>query len=151
LRYPGLDSGVEQSAEVQGGLFEKATHKYKIVRRTSCPASKAFELWKQPNISAPGAPQAEEGIMDRRLTLSQPISQKVTGSTMTIVNATLSGHVFHPGAVTIQVQGTPYGSTFIITGVGRNDLGAVAGLNNSAGLSFFGSSAVQVENQCAKE
>jgi RHS repeat-associated protein len=116
-------------------------HQYKISIPTMCTADEAFEAFKSPGFSAPGAPRAVEGYTDRIMLWgltgrNNPISQSVNSSTRTIINTTRPGHDFYPGTVTIQVDPRSANtSTITITGVGTGDHPII---NDIVGYAFFG-------------
>ena len=124
-------------------------HRYVLSYLNPCPASAVFGYFKQAGHSAPGAPAAREGFTPRLvLTGGNRISQSVNSSTGTIVNATLPGHRYYPGTVTIQV--TPLSaqtSTTVITGEGT---GAHSEENVILGEAFFGSQGAGAQNVCGR-
>jgi hypothetical protein len=138
-------SGMQCSA-----LVPQNGHKYTIRRSTLCSANDAFNEFKAPGMSAPGAPRAVEGPTARidlwGLTSSNPISQNVNSATRTITNVTLPGHVFYPGRVVIQVDpSSGGGSNITITGTGTGDN---PGINNAVGEAFFGTVATEIMQAC---
>lgn len=125
-------------------------HKYTVRRSTACSANDAFDEFKAPGMSAPGAPRAVEGPTARidlwGFTSSNPISQNVNSATRTITNTTLPGHVFYPGRVVIQVDpASGGGSNITITGTGVGDN---PGFNNAVGIGFFGTVATTIMQAC---
>src|SRR6185312_7989762 len=123
-------------------------HHYSIKTSTFCSASDTFNSLKAPDVSAPGAPAAQEGTHELNLTGGNPILQTVNTPAMTIVNTTLPGHVFYPGTVTISVTPAPDGSVIQITGTGT---GADPLFNDIVGNLFFGGTAALIQNGCALE
>lgn len=127
-------------------------HDYEVKVFTLCSAPEAFSLMTLPWFSAPGAPQAQPGIHSPIVLWGNKgknqISQNVNLSTLTIVNATLLGHEFNPGTVTIQVTPGPFGIGSVIsvtgTGTGPNPV-----KNDLYGIAFFGLSANLVAMICA--
>ncbi len=112
------------------------SHRYVIKTPTTCPAPQAFDALKAPDVSAPGAPAAQEGHTEQvNLSGGNPISQDVNTPSMTIVNTTRPGHIFYPGTVTWQVSPMGTGSVINVTGEGT---GAHAVLNDVVGILFFG-------------
>ncbi|HZF99302.1 MAG TPA: hypothetical protein VEY92_13905 [Pseudoxanthomonas sp.] len=108
-------------------------------------------MLKAPNVSAPGAPGAREGLTPS-VTLwgndgNNRVSQYVNSSTRTIVNTTLEGHQFYPGTVTWQLTPGPFGIGSSIsvsgTGTGPNPL-----WNNFIGMNYFGNMAALVGIAC---
>lgn len=141
---PGYGGARRRSHLPQSGK----SHKYTISRSTLCSANDAFNEFKAPGMSAPGAPRATEGFTPRinLAPFGDPISQTVNSGTRTITNTTLPGHIFYPGQVQIQV--TPNsggGSTVTITGTGN---GGNVELNYAAGYGFFGTAATEVMQAC---
>ena len=116
-------------------------HHYQITEFTLCSAAEAFMLLEEPDMSGPGAPQAQEGFRGNITLLGNggknQITQDVNSSTMTIVNTTMSSHEFYPGSVTLQVTPGPFGIGSIIsitgTGTGPNPIE-----NDLVGLAYFG-------------
>lgn len=116
-------------------------HHYQITVYTPCSAAQAFHTLEEPNMSAPGAPQAHTGFTSP-ITLGgnnghNQISQYVNPSTMTIINTALPGHQFFPGSVTMHVTPGPFGigSVLSITGEGN---GADPLFNDAVGYAYFG-------------
>jgi len=68
---------------------------------TDCSEDEVYAAWR--GYSAPGAPYAENGNHRVVLTGGNPILQTVVPQARLIVNQTLPGHVFHPGAIIIHV------------------------------------------------
>jgi RHS repeat-associated protein len=124
-------------------------HKFVISRKSACSADKAFNGFKQPGYSAPGAPAAREGFTPRvNLAGGNPISQSVNSGSRTIVNTTLQGHLFYPGTVNIQVDAlSGGGSQITITGTGTGDF---ATLNDVVGNLWFGTTANEVALSCSR-
>jgi hypothetical protein len=127
-------------------------HRYSIRVSTLCPASQIFKNLKQAGNSAPGAPAAREGTT-RHIPLSgfaggtNPITQVVNSSTLTITNYTERGHIFYPGKVVIQVIPEPNNTSDISivgTGTGPDPL-----LNEVTGLAWFGLDARGAADLCA--
>jgi hypothetical protein len=103
---------------------------------------------KAPDVSAPGAPQAQEGFPKQvNLSGGNPISQSVSAPTMTIVNTTSAGHVFYPGTVTWQVSPAGTGSTIDVNGTGTGT-GAHPAFNDLVGELFFGLMSYLVQTGC---
>jgi hypothetical protein len=125
-------------------------HQYVVSRVTQCTAGDAFNKLKAPGMSAPGAPEAQEGFTGQ-VTLAgnngnNRMSQAVNSATMTLVNTTLEGHQFYPGSVTFQVAPlSGGGSSITVTGTGT---GNNPEWNDVVGLAFFGSAADNVAWQC---
>ncbi len=108
-----------------------------------------------PGASAPGAPAAQDGgtavmtlpplasvwggggqsFLPADFFSPNPIQQTVSVSNGTIVNTTLQGHIFFPGAVNTSVTPNVVGST--ITSVG-NGSGNYPILNDFLGFLYFG-------------
>lgn len=122
---------------------------YVIKRKSACSADKAFNGFKQPGYSAPGAPAAREGFTPRvNLAGGNPISQNVNSQTRTIVNTTLQGHIFFPGEVNIRVDAlSGGGSQITITGTGS---GNFATFNDIVGNLWFGTTANEVALSCSR-
>jgi len=123
------------------------THKYSLTRETLCSAADAFEILKEPGMSAPGAPRAKEGFTPYiNLSGNNPISQYVNSSTGTIINTTLPGHTFYPGTVNIQVSPLTNETSVISivgTGEGNNPI-----LNDAVGVAFFGLVVDAISKEC---
>jgi hypothetical protein len=121
-------------------------HNYVLQTPTTCSPPDAFDAVKAPGVSAPGAPQAQEGYTDTvNLSGGNPISQTVNTPSMTIVNTTKPGHVFYPGTVTWQVSPSPTGSTIQVTGTGT---GAHPYVNDIVGELFFGLMSYLIQTGC---
>ncbi len=122
-------------------------HRYVVNRDSQCSADTVFNNFKQPGVSAPGAPAAREGFTPRvTLAGGNYISQSVNSSTRTIVNTTIPPHIFYPGTVSISV--TPNvggGSRIEIVGTGS---GNYAALNDVAGELIFGQAAAAAGGGC---
>jgi hypothetical protein len=77
---------------------------YTVARYATCTADELFNQMRQPGISAPGAPYAQDGFNpDIRLTGDNTITQTVDPAKREITNATQEGHRYHPGTVEIRV------------------------------------------------
>ena len=125
-------------------------HKYSVNKSTNCSAANTFNRLKQSDMSAPGAPAAQEGTVAQiplpGITSPNPISQSVNTPSMTIVNTTLQGHVFDPGQVAIQVTATSNSTSDInITGTGT---GNYAAANDVISEILFGGIAFVVSQTC---
>lgn len=130
-----------------GGNGTGTPHKYVIERKSKCSASSVFDKFKQPGVSAPGAPAAREGFSPRvSIAGGNTISQYVNSSTRTIVNTTRPPHIFYPGTVTISVTPNVGGGSHIeIVGTGS---GKYAELNDIAGRLIFGQAAAAAGDGC---
>ncbi len=142
---------LSRSVRVNPNLHRRRCHKgintnTKVKTPTTCTAPDAFNSLKAPGVSAPGAPQAQEGFTKQvNLSGGNPISQSVSTPMMTIVNTTLPGHVFYPGTVTWQVSPAGTGSTIDVTGTGT---GAHPAFNDLVGELFFGLMSYLVQTGC---
>lgn len=125
-------------------------HKYSVTVFTLCSAAEAFSRVELPGVSAPGAPEAQDGSNVVQLWGNNGnnwILQSVDSSTMRITNFTLPGHQFYPGTVTWQVTPGPagFGSFINVTGIGD---GPNASENEAVGLAFFGGAANAIAESC---
>ena len=105
-------------------------------------------MTKAPWVSAPGAPQAQEGTTGPIVLWgNNPITQTVDSSSGTIVNTTLPTHTFYPGTVTFQVApALGNTSTVVVTGQGT---GNNPEENDAVGIAYFGSALSAIATQCA--
>jgi RHS repeat-associated protein len=116
----------------------KYRHYYRISDVAFCSTRDLFRTFSEPGGSAPGSPQAREGVTrDIGLSGGNPITQTVNSRTMTIVNQTQPGHRYHNGSVTIQISSSYAGSRYTITGVGYNSSWRLARENEAAGTALF--------------
>lgn len=123
-------------------------HFYQVNTWTSCTPSEALNMAKAPWVSAPGAPQAQEGTTGPIVLWgNNPITQTVDSSSGTIVNTTLPTHTFYPGTVTFQVApALGNTSTVVVTGQGT---GNNPEENDAVGIAYFGSALSAIATQCA--
>ena len=150
---PGGLNGVQfagpGAALPQGKGGQGSTHRYQVRVPNNCSASDAFSALEQPNMSAPGAPQAQEGTTSNVQLAGNNgnnlITQTVDFGSMTITNVTQSGHQFYPGNVVMQVTPNGDGSVITITGTGS---GPNPIQNDIIGYLFFGSMAANVAIDC---
>ncbi len=117
-------------------------HHYGSATPTTCTPSQAFSALKEPGMSAPGAPAAQEGVTTPislwSIFTPNQITQVVDTQNMTITNIALPGHIFQ-GTVTTQV--TPFGTGSLIkaNGAGTPDESPFMGVvNDIFGALLFG-------------
>lgn len=126
---------------------EGPEHVYEVSADTQCPAAETFDNLRDPGMSAPGAPRAQEGFRSGIILYgNNPISQRVDSKSLTITNYTESSHRYYPGAVEIRV--TPLdsrSSRVTIRGTGTTG----RALENSLlGAAFFQSTVERAAIRC---
>jgi len=127
-------------------------HHYGIATPTTCTPSEAFSTLKEPGVSAPGAPAAQEGVTTPislwHITSPNQITQVVDTPNMTITNIALPGHVFQG---TVKTQVTPFGSGSLITVAGAGppgESGFMGVVNDIFGALLFGLRNEMISNGC---
>ena len=156
-----LNSGdPDKGAGWGGGMLSKiisyvsdlfgAPHQYTPVSPLLlCNPDQAMQALMAPWMTAPGAPQAQDGV-DRPVTLwfGNQINQTVNVNAGTIINTALPDHIFQ-GSVTTQVSAA-YGGSQITTfgsGVAGENI-AMGAFNTLVGHLYFGARNIAVSLEC---
>ena len=114
-----------------------------------CTPDQAMQALMAPWMTAPGAPQAQEGInLPVSLLFGYPILQTVNTSEGKIINVAQPDHIFQ-GQVTTQVS-AGYGGSQITTygtGVAGENI-AMGAINTMIGHLYFGGRNIAVSMEC---
>jgi hypothetical protein len=154
--HPKNSDGSAKNAGILNSLinavanFFAGPHQYNAVSTlTLCTTSQSMQALMSPWMSAPGAPQAQEGL-DRPVTLlfGNPILQTVNINAATISNVALPNHIFQ-GQVTTQVSAAYGGSQITTYGTGVAGVNiAIGALNTAIGHLYFGGRNIAVSMEC---
>ena len=133
--------------------YTGAPHQYTPVSPLLlCTPDQAMQALMSPLLSAPGAPQAQEGL-DRPVTLwfGYQILQTVNTSEGKIINVAQPNHIFQ-GQVTTQVSAAYGGSqiTTYGTGVAGENI-AMGAYNTMIGHLYFGARNISISMGCDNE